>query len=436
MPTQHDAGTTTVTEASAPRHGVGTQELALVWLFPRTGLTPVALGGPGDFELVLGRDHAAAIHLDGNDVSRRHAVIKRIAPDPIPVILDLGSRNGVRVNGRPVASAPLGAGDVVRVGGWVGVVAASPGEFGEIAPGLLGGAVLRAALAPLRQAAASDLPIVLEGETGTGKEIVARACTVERAARAAGRRQLRRAPRGPGRGRAVRLPARCLHRRRPRQPRVLPQRRGRDAAARRGLGPAAAAAGQAAARLEEREVQPLGETRPVPIDVRIVVAGQQPLMEAVRAGRFRADLLARLDGLTVRLPPLRQREDVPPLFSHLLRELTARARARRRERPRRAAVHARLAVQRARAGAARPPACSCCTAVNRCCAPSTCRAHRRHARDRFRAGQGSRKTARRGDASSASPSSCRRCSSPCAPRAATWRAPRPCWASAASAPTG
>jgi len=74
--------------------------------------------------------------------------------------------------------------------------------------------------------------------------------------------------------------------------------------------------------LEEREVQPLGEVHPVPIDVRVVVAGQQPLIEAVRAGRFRADLLARLDGLTVRLPPLRRRrEDVLPLFSRLLEEI-------------------------------------------------------------------------------------------------------------------
>ena len=69
-------------------------------------------------------------------------------------------------------------------------------------------------------------------------------------------------------------------------------------------------------------MQPLGEIRPVPIDVRVVVAGQQPLIEAVRAGRFRADLLARLDGLTVRLPPLRaRREDVLPLFSRLLEEI-------------------------------------------------------------------------------------------------------------------
>jgi transcriptional regulator with PAS, ATPase and Fis domain len=74
--------------------------------------------------------------------------------------------------------------------------------------------------------------------------------------------------------------------------------------------------------LEQREVLPLGESQPVPIDVRMVAACQQPLMDGVRAGRFRPDLLARLDGLTVHLPPLRdRRQDVLPLFSYLLRHL-------------------------------------------------------------------------------------------------------------------
>jgi DNA-binding NtrC family response regulator len=64
---------------------------------------------------------------------------------------------------------------------------------------------------------------------------------------------------------------------------------------------------------------PLGETQPIAIDVRIVVAGQEALAKAVQHGRFRADLLARLEGVTVRLPALRQRrEDVPALFIRLL----------------------------------------------------------------------------------------------------------------------
>jgi transcriptional regulator with PAS, ATPase and Fis domain len=78
--------------------------------------------------------------------------------------------------------------------------------------------------------------------------------------------------------------------------------------------------------LEQREVQPLGEARPVPIDVRIVCATQAPLAEAVANRRFRADLLARLDGLTIVLPPLRsRREDIAPLFLRLWAEQTGQS---------------------------------------------------------------------------------------------------------------
>jgi transcriptional regulator with AAA-type ATPase domain len=324
MSTRDDAGHTTVTKRSVPWHGEGAQDLALVWLSPRTGLAPVALHGPGDFELVLGRDPGCAVRLDGNEVSRQHAAIKRIAPDPVPFIVDLHSRNGVRVNGQAVPSAQLARGDVVRVGGWVGVVAVAPGEFGEIGPGLWGGAVLRAAVAPLHPAAPSNLTIILEGETGTGKEIVARSVHAW-----SGR---------PGPLVAVNCAA---------LPEALAE--GELFGYRRGAFTGADRASPGFFRsahggtllldevsdlplplqakllrvLQENEVQPLGETRPVPVDVRIVVASQQPLMEAVKQGRFRADLLARLDGVTVRLPPLRQRnEDVPQLFSHLLREMT------------------------------------------------------------------------------------------------------------------
>ncbi|HLK93120.1 MAG TPA: sigma 54-interacting transcriptional regulator [Polyangia bacterium] len=297
------------------------REAALVWLFPRP-VAPVDLRGGGARELTIGREETSAVWLGGNDVSRRHAVL-RVAADGSVRIADLGSRNGVRVNGRAISEAPLAVGDVVRLGGWVGLVTASPGAFSEIAPGLWGGAALQAALTPLRQAAPSDLPIVLEGETGTGKELVARA--------------LHRWSGRPGPLVAVNCAA-------------LPEglAEGELFGYRRGAFTGADRASAGFFRgahggtllldevsdlplalqakllrvLEEREVQPLGEIRPVPIDVRVVVAGQQPLIEAVRTGRFRADLLARLDGLAVRLPPLRRRrEDVLPLFAHLLAEL-------------------------------------------------------------------------------------------------------------------
>jgi transcriptional regulator with PAS, ATPase and Fis domain len=71
--------------------------------------------------------------------------------------------------------------------------------------------------------------------------------------------------------------------------------------------------------IERQEVLPLGETQTVPVDVRIVTATQESLSAAVKDERFRADLLARLDGLTVVLPPLRERrEDIVPLFLQFL----------------------------------------------------------------------------------------------------------------------
>jgi two-component system response regulator FlrC len=75
--------------------------------------------------------------------------------------------------------------------------------------------------------------------------------------------------------------------------------------------------------LEEKEVVPVGETEPVKIDVRVLAATQEPLGQAVRERRFRADLMARLEGLTVVLPPLRdRREDIAPLLLVMLREMT------------------------------------------------------------------------------------------------------------------
>src|SRR5262249_4652830 len=134
---------------------------------------PVSLDWEGEGERVVGRDAGCAVQLGGHDVSRRHAILRRTDNGTATTVADLGSRNGVRVNGRPISAAHLHAGDVLRPGGWVGVVTASPGDVTEIAPGFWGGAALHAAVAPLRQAAASDLPIVLEGETGTGKEVAA-----------------------------------------------------------------------------------------------------------------------------------------------------------------------------------------------------------------------------------------------------------------------
>ena len=71
--------------------------------------------------------------------------------------------------------------------------------------------------------------------------------------------------------------------------------------------------------LETQEVRPVGSTRDVATDVRVIVTSNRELIDLVQAGRFRSDLYSRLAQWTIRLPPLRdRREDIPALTSHLL----------------------------------------------------------------------------------------------------------------------
>jgi len=75
--------------------------------------------------------------------------------------------------------------------------------------------------------------------------------------------------------------------------------------------------------LENGEVFPLGERRPLRVDVRVLAATHRNLSELVRAGKFREDLYYRLQVVPIHVPPLRERrEDVPVLARHFLRELS------------------------------------------------------------------------------------------------------------------
>ncbi|HYP76452.1 MAG TPA: sigma 54-interacting transcriptional regulator [Polyangiaceae bacterium] len=300
------------------------QEFALIWASGALAGTTLSLPWAGGKPLTIGRDAPCAIHLANSDVSRQHATLERHGAEGGVSITDLDSRNGTRVNGLKVHRALLRENDVLRLGGCVFVVSESAGEpFSEVAPGLLGGTALRRALASLPRAAQSDLPIVLEGETGTGKEVVARAIHAW-----SGR---------PGKLVAINcaaLPQELA------EAELFGYRRGAFTGAERAsLGFFRSADGgtllldevsdlplalqaKLLRAIEQKAVQPLGDALPVPVDVRIVVAGQSSLFEAVKRQQFRADLLARLNGVTLHLPPLRERRsDVALLFSHFLQEL-------------------------------------------------------------------------------------------------------------------
>jgi len=71
--------------------------------------------------------------------------------------------------------------------------------------------------------------------------------------------------------------------------------------------------------LQEREFEPIGSTRSVKVDIRVVAATNKNLEELVKKGRFRHDLYWRLNVVPIHLPPLRERkEDIPLLISHFL----------------------------------------------------------------------------------------------------------------------
>jgi len=259
-------------------------------------------------------------------VSRQHA---ELCPSgPLWLIADLASKNGTFVNGKRVTSAVLSRGDVLRIGDFVAVVViGSRGtalHFQSFGHGIGGGHLHAGAVKFVEELARVDLPVVLEGETGTGKERFARALHAT-----SGRK-------GPF------LAVNCaVYSKAVAAGELFGYRRGAFTGAdQASLGHIRAAEGgtllldelvelsldvqaMLLRALENREVLPLGETRPVPIDVRLVAATQLPLTEAVAAGKFRPDLRARLEGGLLQLPPLRAcREIVPELFCALFERHT------------------------------------------------------------------------------------------------------------------
>ena len=92
--------------------------------------------------------------------------------------------------------------------------------------------------------------------------------------------------------------------------------------------------------LQERVIERVGGNEPIPVDVRIIAATHRDLAAAVRDGRFRADLYYRCNVFPIPVPPLRDRgEDVPALVDHLLRHF-----ARKLNKPLRAVSRSSLAL--------------------------------------------------------------------------------------------
>jgi DNA-binding NtrC family response regulator len=173
-----------------------------------------------------------------------------------------------------------------------------------------------------RRIAPTPLPILLTGETGTGKEMLARA--IHRASDRAER------PMIPFNCTAV--PRDML------ESQLFGHRKGAFTGADSSFaGVIRSAAGgtlfldeiaevgvdlqpKLLRFLESSEIQPLGEPQPIKVDVRVIAATNARLEQLVAEGRLRDDLLYRLNVVRLELPPLRERrEEIPPLVDHYLR---------------------------------------------------------------------------------------------------------------------
>jgi len=276
--------------------------------------------------VVIGSQAGVDLVLDDPAVSRFHC---EIAIDGGRARLrDLGSRNGTSVDGVVVRDADLHAGAKILVGrtrlrfevepDHVRIPVSERRSFGR----LVGATpAMRAVFAILERAAAGDATVLLEGETGTGKDAAAESIHEQSARRA---KPLRVIDCGA-------LPAQLI------ESELFGHERGAF------TGAAAARAGAFEAAdggtvfldeigelpielqpkllrvLERREVKRLGATEHRAVDVRVIAATNRDLREEINARRFRPDLYWRLAVVTVVLPPLRDRsEDLPLLVDNLV----------------------------------------------------------------------------------------------------------------------
>lgn len=179
----------------------------------------------------------------------------------------------------------------------------------------------------ITQLAQADIDVLIEGETGTGKELVAHML----------HRQSRRSPASLVAVNCAALPHELAEAELfgsnliDRSSGKLGQA-GRIRSAHRGtlfldeidtMHPSVQA--KLLRVIEEREVQPIGASAPEPVDLRVVAATKTDLMDAVRTGDFREDLYYRLHVVKLRIPPLRERRsDIPQTFAFFLDEAAAK----------------------------------------------------------------------------------------------------------------
>ncbi|HVU03305.1 MAG TPA: sigma 54-interacting transcriptional regulator [Polyangiaceae bacterium] len=269
------------------------------------------------------------LNLTDDAVSRHHCEI--VARGDCYVVRDLGSTNGTFVDGVRVFEAPLDPGARVAVGDselafepthtWVPLGQSEAEHFGELYGSSM---AMRAVFALLEKVSSVSLTSLVVGETGTGKEIAARAI-----------HQFSTRANGP----FVILDCGAVN-----ENLIEAELFGHERGAFTGADRSRAGAFERAHGgtifldeigelplelqpkllrvLERREVTRIGAGDPIEVDVRVLAATHRDLAGMVDDGTFREDLLYRLAEVVVRMPPLREhQEDIPLLANRILAQI-------------------------------------------------------------------------------------------------------------------
>ncbi len=313
-------------------------------------------------EIRIGRGRDADLQLPDPSVSRQHARVYRVGNRYF--LADLGSRNGTHADGNPVTQIPLDDGRTFQVGpyrihflqcgpatssGEEPTVAPVPGGSAAAAPlptpgakrssvpricvdapfGLVGtGPAVRKLSETVRRVGASDAAVLIEGETGSGKELVARGLHD-----ASDRRDRPFVVVNCGAISPELIESELFGHERGAFTGATAQRRGAFEMAHNGtifldeigelpytLQPKLLRA------LEQKEIKRVGGNETLPADARVLAATNRNLKEEVAKKTFREDLYFRVGAITVAVPPLRdRREDIAPIARFFLAGLAARS---------------------------------------------------------------------------------------------------------------
>ncbi|MBX7149102.1 sigma 54-interacting transcriptional regulator [bacterium] len=272
-------------------------------------------------ELTIGKKSDNDIVINDKTVSRNHMKIE--ATSDSYLLRDLGSTNGTFINGMKVKEAFLSPGDVITIGGTkieyqafnekVQMEPSKNNEFGSMVGKSL---KMRQIFGILERISPTMATVIIQGETGTGKELVARAIHENSVRKdkpfivfdcsAVAPNLIESELFGHMKGSFTG---------------ALKDRKGAFESANGGtifldeigeltldLQPKLLRA------LEQREIKRVGSTQSIQLDVRVLCATNRDLKEEVKKGTFREDLYYRFSVVKIQLPPLRERTDDIPLI--------------------------------------------------------------------------------------------------------------------------